>query len=36
VELLRELEQRSPMEFRVRKTDSDRVVLDLDEEADAA
>ena len=32
VELLRELEQRSPMEFRVRRTDGDRVVLDLDEE----
>ena len=36
VELLRELEQRSPMEFRVRRTDQDRVVLDLDDEAEAA
>jgi cell division septum initiation protein DivIVA len=36
VELLRELEQRSPMEFRVRRTDDDRVVLDLDDEAEAA
>ncbi len=36
VELLRELEQRSPMQFRVRKTDQDRVVLDLDDEAEAA
>lgn len=36
VELLRELEQRSPMEFRVRGTDQDRVVLDLDDEAEAA
>ena len=36
VELLRELEQRSPMDFRVRKTDQDRVVLDLDDEAEAA
>ncbi len=36
VELLRELEQRSPMEFRVRRTDEDRVVLDLDDEAEAA
>jgi hypothetical protein len=36
VELLRELEQRSPLGFRVRKTDEDRVVLDLDDEAEAA
>lgn len=36
VELLRELEQRSPMDFRVRRTDQDRVVLDLDDEAEAA
>jgi hypothetical protein len=36
VELLRELEERSPMDFRVRKTDQDRVVLDLDDEAEAA
>jgi hypothetical protein len=36
VELLRELEERSPMDFRVRKTDGDRVVLDLDDEAEAA
>jgi hypothetical protein len=32
VELLRELEERSPFEFRVRDTRSDRVVLDVDEE----
>jgi hypothetical protein len=30
VELLRELEERSPFEFRVRDTRADRVVLDLD------
>jgi hypothetical protein len=36
VELLRELEERSPMDFRVRRTDQDRVVLDLDDEAEAA
>jgi hypothetical protein len=33
VELLRELEQRSPLEFRVRKTGQDRVILDLDDDA---
>ena len=31
VELLSELEERAPFEFRVRDTRSDRVVLDLDE-----
>jgi hypothetical protein len=31
VELLRELEERSPFEFRVRDTRSDRIVLDLDD-----
>ena len=36
VELLRELEQRSPLEFRVRKSAQDRVVLDLDDDAQAA
>jgi len=36
VELLRELEQRSPLDFRVRRTDEDRVILDLDDEAEAA
>jgi hypothetical protein len=36
VELLRELEERSPMEFRVRRTGMGRVVLDLDDEAEAA
>jgi hypothetical protein len=36
VELLRELEERSPLEFRVRKTDQDRVVLDFDDETEAA
>jgi hypothetical protein len=36
VELLRELEERSPFEFRVRDTRDDRVILDLDDEgADA-
>ena len=33
VELLRELERRSPLEFKVRKTGGDRVVLDLDDDA---
>ena len=32
VELLRELEERSPFEFKVRDTRSDRVILDLDSE----
>lgn len=32
VALLRELEQRSPLEFRVRRTEGDHVVLDVDEE----
>ncbi len=32
VDLLRELEQRSPLEFRVRRTGGDHVVLDVDEE----
>jgi hypothetical protein len=32
VALLRELEQRSPLEFRVRRTGGDHVVLDVDEE----
>jgi hypothetical protein len=37
VELLRELEERSPLDFRVRRTDQDRVVLDFgDDEAEAA
>jgi hypothetical protein len=31
VELLRELEERAPFEFRVRDTRPDRIVLDLDE-----
>ncbi len=31
VELLRELEERAPFDFRVRDTRSDRVVLDLDD-----
>ena len=33
VELLRELERRSPLDFRVRKTGEDRVILDLDDDA---
>lgn len=33
VELLRELERRSPLEFNVRRTADDNVVLDLDEDA---
>jgi hypothetical protein len=36
VELLRELEERSPMEFRVRKAGQGRVILDLDNDAEAA
>jgi len=36
VELLRELEERSPLDFRVRRTDKGRVVLDLDDGAEAA
>ena len=32
VELLRELEERTPFEFQVRDTRGDRVVLDLDGE----
>jgi hypothetical protein len=32
VELLRELEQRSPLEFNVRRTADDNVVLDLDDD----
>ncbi len=33
VELLRELERRSPLEFNVRRTADDNVVLDVDEDA---
>jgi hypothetical protein len=33
VELLRELEQRSPLEFQVRRTADDNVVLDIDDDA---
>lgn len=33
VDLLRELEQRSPLDFRVRRTAEDNVVLDIDEDA---
>lgn len=33
VELLRELEQRSPLEFNVRRTADDNLVLDVDEDA---
>jgi hypothetical protein len=36
VELLRELEERSPMDFKVRRTDQGRVVLDLDDDEAAA
>jgi hypothetical protein len=36
IELLRELEERAPMEFRVRRQDGGRVVLDLDDDAEAA
>lgn len=32
VELLRELEERSPLEFRVRRTADDNLILDVDEE----
>jgi hypothetical protein len=33
VDLLRELEQRSPLDFRVRRTAGDNVVLDVDDDA---
>jgi hypothetical protein len=36
VALLRELEERSPLGFRVRRADPGHVVLDLDDEAEAA
>jgi hypothetical protein len=32
IELLRELEERSPLEFRVRRTADDNVILDVDED----
>jgi len=32
VELLRELEERSPLEFRVRRTSDDNLILDVDED----
>jgi hypothetical protein len=32
VELLRELEERSPLEFRVRRTSDDNLILDIDED----
>ena len=32
IELLRELEERSPMEFRVRRTADDNLILDVDED----
>ncbi|MGE5283012.1 MAG: hypothetical protein ACM3N0_11980 [Chloroflexota bacterium] len=33
VDLLRELEERSPLEFRVRRTSDDNLILDVDEDA---
>jgi hypothetical protein len=33
VDLLRELEQRSPLEFRVRRTGGDNLILDVDDDA---
>lgn len=33
VDLLRELEQRSPLEFRVRRTGEDNLILDIDDDA---
>jgi hypothetical protein len=36
VELLRELEERAPFEFRVRDTRGDHVILDLDDEGESA
>ena len=33
IDLLRELEQRSPLDFRVRRTADDNLVLDVDDEA---
>jgi hypothetical protein len=32
IELLRELEERSPLEFRVRRTADDNVILDVDDD----
>ncbi len=32
VELLRELEQRSPLEFRVRRSADDNLILDIDDD----
>ena len=32
VELLRELEERSPLDFRVRHTAADNLILDVDED----
>ncbi len=34
VDLLRELEQRSPLDFRVRRTADDNLILDVDDDAD--
>ena len=35
VELLRQLEERSPLEFRVRHTAADNLILDVDPDADS-
>jgi hypothetical protein len=32
VELLRELEERSPLEFRVRRSADDNLILDIDDD----
>jgi hypothetical protein len=34
VDLLRELEERSPLDFRVRRTSDDNLILDVDENQD--
>ncbi len=33
VDLLRELEERSPLDFRVRRTAEDNLILDVDDDA---
>jgi hypothetical protein len=34
VELLRELEERSPLEFKVRRSADDNLILDIDDDAE--
>ena len=33
IDLLRELEQRSPLDFRVRRTAADNLILDVDDDS---